>query len=225
MSQAAHAQQLAPVIDIFEHVSPEERALILARRGQHNPRPHGWDDLRFVTLTDKRDDIRIYHRLGLHPLVLHGVRPDGPCTCWRGSNCPPRHRGKHPVAENWQADEFSLDAADALLIDEPLRNIGVRTGRQRDGRFLIVVDVDGERELLRPLEAEHGTFPETLTARTGSGGLHLYYWSNVEMGNRVGVVPHVDLRARGGQVVVPPSRHYSGSSYNWTNIRPPAVLP
>ncbi len=92
------------------------------------------------------------------------------------------------------------------------------------GRFLVVVDVDGPRELLEPLEREHGPFPETLTALTGRGGLHLYYWSETEMGNRTNVVDHVDVRGRGGQVVAPPSLHRSGKRYTWTLIREPEVL-
>ena len=219
------AEPQGEVINFDDALSPKDRAVIVARRGQHNPRPHGWHDFSFIGQTDKRDALRIYGRQGLHPLILHGLRVDGSCTCFRGANCPLKHRGKHPVCNDWQTAEWNLDAADALLLDEPLRNIGLRTGRQRDGRFLIVVDVDGPRELLRPLEAEHGAFPVTLTSRTGSGGLHLFYWSEVEMGNRVGVVPRVDLRARGGQVVAPPSTHYSGRSYAWTTIHSPRVLP
>lgn len=223
--QAAPAEQLAEVLDLFEHCNAEERAVITGRFGRSEPRPHGWHDIYSIALTDKRDALRIYARLGLHPHVLHGVRPDGSCTCRRGTDCPPKHRGKHPICADWQSAAFDLDAADKLLLDEPLRNLGIRTGRQRDGRFLIVVDVDGARDLLGPLETQHGEFPLTLTARTGSGGLHLFYWSSVEMGNRVAVVPRVDVRGRGGQVVAAPSIHYSGRRYAWTAIQEPAVLP
>lgn len=185
---------------------------------------HGWHDLEWIGMTDRRDAIRIYARLGLHPIALHGLTADGACTCGR-EDCPPRTRGKHPVMRAWQTAPFDLDELDAMLISNWRFNIGLRTGLQRDGRFLVVVDVDGPRSLLEPLEAEHGAFPPTLTARTGSGGLHLYYYARRELGNRVRVVPHVDLRGAGGQVVAPPSLHASGARYEWITVREPEALP
>lgn len=187
------------------------------------PIPHGWHDLEWIAQTDRRDAIRIYARLGLHPIAVHGIR-DGACTCSR-PDCAAR--GKHPVDVGWQRGALELDVLDAMLLTEWRYNVGLRAGRQPCGRSLVVIDVDGPRELLEPLEREHGAFPETLTARTGRGGLHLFYWlrDGIEMGNRANVVPHVDVRGTGGQVVAPPSRHASGTSYEWINVREPAVLP
>lgn len=168
-----------------------------------------------------RQVVRLYAGLGLHPIAVHGVRPDGRCTCDRHDCAQP---GKHPLARGWQTAALDLDALDRTLARDSDLNVGLRTGRQSDGRFLIVVDVDGPRELLEPLEREHGAFPPTLTARTGRGGLHLYYFSEAEVGNRAGVVDHVDVRGRGGQVVAAPSLHRSGDRYTWLEIREPAVL-
>jgi hypothetical protein len=53
--------------------------------------------------------------------------------------------------------------------------------------------------------------------RTGGGGWHLLY-APTGLGNRVGLLPGVDWRGRGGVVVAPPSRHASGRRYVW--VRP-----
>jgi hypothetical protein len=122
-----------------------------------------------------------------------------------------------------------LDVAelDAMLASNWRFNLGIRTGLQPNGRFLVVIDVDGPRNLLEPLETENGPLPATLTARTGRGGLHFFFWmrDGVEAGNRAGIVPHVDIRGAGGQVVASPSRHRSGDFYTWLDAREPEVLP
>jgi putative DNA primase/helicase len=171
-----------------------------------------------------RQAAHLYAALGLHPIAVHGVRPDGACTCDR-PDCS--QVGKHPVGRGWQKGPLDVAALERQLASDPDLNVGLRTGWQPCGRFLVVVDVDGPRALLEPLEREHGAFPPTLTARTGRGGLHLFYWlaDGREMGNRAGVVPNVDVRGTGGQVVAAPSRHRSGGTYLWTDTRAPGVLP
>jgi hypothetical protein len=188
---------------------------------------HGWTDLEWIAQTDRRDAMRIYARLGLAPILVHGLRGDR-CTCGKFP-CGEENRsaGKHPVLPGWQKAPIDVPTMDAMLVSEWRYSVGLRTGSQWCGRFLVVVDVDGPRALLEPLEREHGAFPPTLTARTGRGGVHLFYWTRpgVEMGNRAGVVPNVDVRGRGGQVVAAPSWHRSGNRYEWIDIREPAVLP
>lgn len=193
----------------------------------HEPVVHGWDDLRWIAMTDRRDAIRIYARLGLHPILVNGLR-GGRCTCDKYP-CGDENRsaGKHPVLFRWQKAPLDLDTMDSMLQSNWGLNVGLRTGVQPCGRFLLVIDVDGPRSLLDPLEAEHGECPPTLTARTGRGGLHLFYWARpgVDVPNRAGIVPGVDVRGSGGQVVAPPSAHRSGNRYEWINIREPEVLP
>jgi putative DNA primase/helicase len=184
-----------------------------------------WSTLSWGYTQCKPYAIKLYARLGLHPILLNGILDDGACTCGR-PDCD-KSRGKHPRFKNWETAPLNVAAIDRALERQPRFNIGLRTGLQPCGRGLCVVDVDGPRELLAPLEQEHGAFPPTLTARTGSGGLHLYYWlrDGIEIGNRAGVVPHVDFRGFGGQVVAPPSLHLSGNKYTWIDAREPAVLP
>jgi hypothetical protein len=89
-----------------------------------------------------------------------------------------------------------------------------------------------------------GSLPETLTARTGGGGLHLVYANpggglRNTAGRLPGVdeaLPGIDLRADGGYIVAAPSRHRSGACYAWIDpaasiapapawLRPPARRP
>jgi putative DNA primase/helicase len=186
----------------------------------------GWNMLHWVAMNDRRFANRCLAGLGLNPILLNGLLDDGGCTCGR-ADCD-KSRGKHPAHKNWQTAPLNVDGIDQALLRNWRCNIGIRTGLQPCGRGLVVIDVDGPRELLEPLEAQAGeAFPPTLTARTGSGGLHLFYWlrEGVEVRNTQGLVPNVDIRGYGGQVVVAPSLHLSGNKYTWIDVREPAVLP
>lgn len=197
--------------------TPEQLAALPKR----SPWPHGWHELSFVGTCGKRDALRIYARLGLTPILVHGILPDGRCTCGR-EDCS--SAGKHPVARQWQRQAFDLENVDAGLVDRWQLNLGLRTGEQRDGSHLIVIDVDGERELLRPLEEKWGKLPTTLSAKTPRG-FHFFFRSDKPVPNRARVVPGVDIRGTGGQVVCPPSLHRSGHVYRWLHIQRPEVLP
>jgi len=218
--------RLAPVIDMFERVTPAEREIILARRSAPRGQTDlGIDALRWIGMTDKRDAIRIYARLGLHPIAVHGITPGGECTCNRVVCETP---GKHPIYKGWESASLDIERLDRQLIANPLWNIGLRQGLQPNGDVLVTIDIDGDRSLLDPLEAELGPLPPTLTARSGSGGWHMIY--RVPAGrrpprNKVKLSEHVDVRGEGGQIVAAPSRHLSGGVYRWVDVRAPEVLP
>jgi putative DNA primase/helicase len=163
-------------------------------------------------------------KLGLHAHAVHGIAADGGCTCNKGKNC--RSIGKHPVLLAWQELPFDLAELDAMLASNWRFNLGLKCGLQPNGWHLVVFDVDGPRELLEPLEQKNGPLPRTLSARTGSGGLHLIYRvpPNRKIPNRVKLVPGVDVRAEGGQIVVSPSLHRSGNHYSWLDAIEPAEL-
>jgi len=94
-----------------------------------------------------------------------------------------------------------------------------------------VVDVDpphGGDDSLRALLSGHGPLPDTAVVRTGSGGRHLYFAHpgravRNSAGTRLG--PGLDVRADGGYVIAPPSRHASGAAYSWGPARQLAPLP
>jgi hypothetical protein len=119
---------------------------------------------------------------------------------------------KLPFIRNW-TNEASTDE---VRIREwwttyPDANIGVATG-PKSGFWVVDVDmkngVSGMESLLRRfgsrLELEIDKF---LIARTATGGIHfLFQWDpTLPVRNGQAVIPGVDIRGDGGQVVVPPS--------------------
>jgi hypothetical protein len=186
--------------------------------------PFGWGSLTMPS--DAIDFVARYVRLGLAPILLWGTDEHGACLCGR---CAPdaNSRGKHPVLKSWQTSPVDARAMTAALEQEWRHNVGLRMGLQPSGDRLICIDVDGDRSLLDPLEARLGKLPPTLTASTGKG-LHLVYRLRPDARtpkNRVKLADGVDVRSEGGQIVVAPSRHYSGRRYQWIDARPPEVLP
>jgi hypothetical protein len=155
-----------------------------------------------------------YAALGYRVVPMHATRGDGGCTCQRGTRCP--DPGKHPCLKDWPRLASTTPAEVRHWWQRwPLANVGLLTGARFD-----VLDLDGPPgvEALRASlsqrdPAEH---PGPV-ARTGGGGWHLLY-APTGLGNRVGLLPGVDWRGRGGVVVAPPSRHASGRRYAW--VRP-----
>ncbi len=79
---------------------------------------------------------------------------------------------------------------------------------------VIVVDIDpksgGTTEGLE--------LPPTLCSRTGGGGQHLFYrWNKDVIGAKVGIRAGIDIRSEASYVVLPPSLHASGNTYEWIN--------
>ena len=146
-------------------------------------------------------------------LPLHSIKA-GKCTCGRVECSSP---GKHPLICNGVRGATK----DPRVIKQwftrwPFANIGIATGE--DSGFF-VLDIDGEigGDSLRELEAEHGKLPDTVEQITGGGGRHLLfrYPRGRQILNKVGLCDHVDIRSTGGYIVIPPSLHVSGNSYEW----------
>ena len=127
--------------------------------------------------------------------------------------------GKRPLTYNgfWDAttDEGHIRAWWSRW---PSANVGIPTGKSSG---LLVLDVDlrgGGPQSLSILERENGPLPRTATARTGGGGLHVYfgYPAEEEVRNSAGLLgAGLDVRGEGGYVVVPPSR--TQGTYEWTD--------
>ena len=103
----------------------------------------------------------------------------------------------------------------------PSANVGVPTGK-KSGVVVLDVDVDdGGLESLAKLERAGAPAPKTARARTGGGGIHVFfrYPRGTEIRNSAGLLgPGLDVRGEGGYVVVPPSR--TQSSYQWVDRSP-----
>lgn len=151
-----------------------------------------------------------YASAGYPVFPLHELDELHRCSCGK-PGC--EHGGKHPrVSRGFHA--ATTDTAQVLRWWRkwPNGNIGIRTGAASG---LLVIDVD-DLTGLDELEARIGKLPATLTASTGSGGLHLYFrYPNVEIRNSAGKLTRgVDVRGEGGYIVAPPSR----------TMRPYAIL-
>lgn len=132
---------------------------------------------------------------------------------------------KRPLTPNGFKDATKeRDRIERWWTENPNANIGIATG-EPSGLAIIDVDVrDGKpgRESVASLRG----LPGTLTARTQSGGWHLYFL-RPEGGLRCknGFLPGVDLKADGGYVVAPGSS-INGSPYEWLDPEVPvAALP
>lgn len=101
----------------------------------------------------------------------------------------------------------------------PERNIGIATGTDYSG--LVVIDIDDKNgkcgsASLRDWEMEHGDLPETVTAISGSGGTHYYFYTDKPFRSKTDIMEGVDIRANGGYIIAPPSIHpVTGRPYMW----------
>jgi hypothetical protein len=151
----------------------------------------------------------VYAAFGFAVVPMHAAQPGWACSCTDRA-CP--DPGKHPRLRGWRR----LATTDPAVVEQwwrrwPDANLGLATGRRFD-----VLDLDGDQgvEALRAaLSIEPWEHPGPV-ARTGGGGWHLLY-APTGLGNRVGLLPGVDWRGRGGLIVAPPSRHASGHRYAW----------
>ncbi len=134
---------------------------------------------------------------------------------------PLQVRGKLPIIPKDKGGHGCLDATtDAEQIrawwkEYPRANIGIATSAER-----AVLDVDkghGGYESLADLEAEYGPLPATRRARSGNGGLHIWF-TGQGLKNKQGPnwgLPGLDWRGKGGYVVAPPSTLGPGKVYEW----------
>ncbi len=131
---------------------------------------------------------------------------------------PLRVAAKLPLLrwEIFQTQRASAAEVERWFARWPDANLGIVTGAISG---LVVLDVDpkhGGDESFAKLEARHGTVPRTVESLTGGGGRHLFFGHpGGTVRNRVGLAQGIDLRADGGYVVAPPSRHPSGRDYAW----------
>jgi hypothetical protein len=119
------------------------------------------------------------------------------------------------LCHGFYAATLDLNRVAQMLVRHPDGQLAVRTGAASD---LVVLDFEAgsdgsELEVtgLDVLEQWEGwvggwSLPETLTARTESGGLHLFYsYSSVgyRVRQKIRPLPAMDVKAEGGYVAVP----------------------
>ena len=102
----------------------------------------------------------------------------------------------------------------------PDANVAIACGRVSGN--LVVLDVDMKngkngRLSIDIWQSEHGDFPETVMARTPSGGQHYYFRVKdpSQYKNTVEAIPAVDIRGDGAYVLVYPSGITGDKMYTW----------
>ena len=160
------------------------------------------------------------------------------CSCGgdsRGHPCG-RKAAKHPYGRLAPQGLCSATINPALIQSwfshqAPEANLGVVTDK------LVVVDIDPRHdgdESFRALEREHGEMPLTWRTITGSLGQHILFScpDGVEITSFVAELMEepplgrgIDVRARGGYIVAPPSKHITGRPYCWSVDHYPRNVP
>jgi Bifunctional DNA primase/polymerase, N-terminal len=126
-------------------------------------------------------------------------------------------RTKVPATEHGKDDATTdTETITRWWTRNPRCNIGLRPSPG-----ILVVDIDprngGDLGIAERL-------PETWTAETGSGGLHI--WLRATAGPwRSTLAQGIDLKTAAGYLVAPPSVHPSGNPYRWLNREPIAYAP
>ncbi len=164
-------------------------------------------------------------------LPLHEMAAPGVCSCPDGAACT--SKAKHPRTKHGLKDGTTDPAQIRAWWERwPTANIGVVTGPESG---VLMIGPDGEQGLadLAELEAELGPLPETATAASGSGGMHIC----LRFPDDGQPVPNrknhrgtkIDVRGTGGYFVAPGSENENGP-YTWIDDRtelaeaPPALV-
>ena len=160
---------------------------------------------------------------------VHSIK-DGACTCGQPDCGSP---GKHPrTAKGLNDATKDQQVIKEWWVQWPDSNIGVRTG-QVSGIMAVDLDVKDEDDIngitnWYALLDDHGP-ASTMTAFTGGGGQHWVYKlpANVEVRNDAGtkLAKGIDVRGDGGYIVVAPSIHLSGDSYEWEDNSQAVLAP
>lgn len=95
---------------------------------------------------------------------------------------------------------------------------------------MVVLDIDVKHnvgkygdESLAAFEEEHGDLPETILSLTGGGGLQYFFTVDKPVKNATDLLPSIDVRTKGGYVILPPSHHESGNDYEWEAMHEPTT--
>ena len=166
---------------------------------------------------------------GFLPIPVNVPLADGKCTC-RKPECP--SPGKHPVEKAWQRKQLKTEqeARDAFQGYKFTPNLGMVLGEQQSGDYVIAIDFDDDDRALKLLD-EYGELPPTATSRSKRGNRMLFIVPPDVPRDRIknitglGGEPGVDVKVKGGQIVIPPSLHPSGVSYVWVQTGTLAELP
>jgi predicted P-loop ATPase len=171
-----------------------------------------------------------YVARGFAVLPVHEM-VQGACSCGQPCKSPAKHprlkngllnASKNPaIVAEWWGNTYPATS-----------NVGIRTGRES---HIVVLDLDlqkpGAQAAITAWFSAKGGWGSPLIAKTGSGGLHLYYRypfladdQTITTTTHLDGVVGLDVRGDGGYVVAPPSLNAAGP-YTWLNEGEPGELP
>ena len=139
---------------------------------------------------------------------------------------------KKPKWGGWQEDATTDPETIKRWWSGPdLYNVGILTGPESR---LYVIDFDhhDNKRGLEVLNIFRSALPETCTARSANGGVHLYYRMDSPLKGHVGMYGKytsngegcVDTRGAGNLIVAPPSV-FKGKRYTWETGKAPGEIP
>lgn len=133
---------------------------------------------------------------------------------------------KRPYMQNWL--QYTKEKAGKATLENWFTHLSGAGVGVVTGKISGVLVIDVEHDCPRPIEDVLKQYPTNMVSRSGSGGYHLFYQYPSNKGrvsNRVQFQPGMDLRADGGFIVLPPTRHPSGGQYEWVTRGMPSVFP
>ena len=115
--------------------------------------------------------------------------------------------------DSYQNQRANVDELRIWWTQWPDANVGIVTGAVSG---LIVIDLDTleAKERLKALVPDFN-LAVVPRSRTGKGWQLFFKHPGVNIPNRAGVIPGLDVRGDGGYVVAPPSIHPNGKTYKW----------
>ena len=131
-----------------------------------------------------------------------------------------KRAGKTPLIKNWQTkNNTSIDDLQKWIQQFKKFNIGLPLG---EASGYVGIDVDGAKGEVYLQEMSDGEIPDTWEFTTGSGRRLLYIippgtkTKKFKKANEEGGHEECALLCDGQQTVVPPSIHYTGRIYEWS---------
>ena len=154
---------------------------------------------------------------------IHSIRASGECSCGK-SDCS--NQGKHPRTIHGHQDATrDLEQVRQWWTQWPNANIGGATGKT-SARW--VLDIDPRHHGDVSFEEQFPGLEADVSVETGGGGRHLFFKmpdDGEPVPSTSNLAPGIDSRGDGGYVVLPPSNHVSGRSYEWEGLEFPTVKP
>lgn len=169
-----------------------------------------------------RDAALAYAAAGKPVFPLWGINNEGKCCC---ADPACKHPGKHPngiLAPKGKDSATTNPSTIESWFDRAAHsNVAMPTGEPTGVAVLDIDEAHGGYHSIDALERQYGDLPSAHAVMSGGGGLHVYfaYPTDQTISTSTGQVGvGLDIRAKGGSIVLPPSRHVSGRHYHWAEV-------